>query len=58
MIKKFADSGGGKGGEFYTLEGVARVWVKIIKPQEAINFMILLRKKLNEYLKELGFDEI
>jgi len=34
LIKKFADEGGAKGGEFYTPPEVARLLVKLLKPQE------------------------
>jgi len=34
LIKKFADEGGTKGGEFYTPPEVARLLVKLLKPQE------------------------
>ena len=34
LIKKFADEGGTKGGEFYTPPEVARLLVKILKPKE------------------------
>ena len=34
LIKKFADEGGAKGGEFYTPPEVARLLVKILKPKE------------------------
>ncbi|WP_027340830.1 type I restriction-modification system subunit M [Halonatronum saccharophilum] len=35
LIKKFADDGGKKGGEFYTPEEVKELVVKILKPQES-----------------------
>jgi len=34
LIKKFADEGGARGGEFYTPPEVARLLVKLLKPQE------------------------
>ncbi|SHH62746.1 type I restriction enzyme M protein [Caloranaerobacter azorensis DSM 13643] len=34
LIKKFADEGGKKGGEFYTPKEVVKVLVNIVKPQE------------------------
>lgn len=34
LIKKFADQGGKKGGEFYTPTEVVKVMVKLLKPQE------------------------
>jgi len=34
LIKKFADEGGAKGGEFYTPPEVARLLVKLLKPHE------------------------
>lgn len=34
LIKKFADEGGAKGGEFYTPPEVARLLVKLLKPKE------------------------
>lgn len=34
LIKKFADEGGSKGGEFYTPSEVVQVLVNILKPQE------------------------
>lgn len=34
LIKKFADMGGKKGGEFYTPEEVVKVMVNLLKPQE------------------------
>lgn len=34
LIKKFADEGGKKGGEFYTPEEVVKVLVNILKPKE------------------------
>jgi len=34
LINKFADEGGAKGGEFYTPPEVARLLVKLLKPQE------------------------
>lgn len=34
LIKQFADEGGAKGGEFYTPPEVARLLVRLLKPQE------------------------
>ncbi|WIF94089.1 type I restriction-modification system subunit M [Caminicella sporogenes] len=34
LIKKFADEGGKKGGEFYTPKEIVKVLVNIVKPQE------------------------
>lgn len=34
LLKKFADDGGKKGGEFYTPEGVKEVMVQVLQPQE------------------------
>lgn len=34
LIKKFADEGGGKGGEFYTPRSVTRMMVEIAQPRE------------------------
>jgi type I restriction enzyme M protein len=34
LIKKFADEGGGKGGEFYTPRSVTRMMVEIARPRE------------------------
>ncbi len=37
LIKKFADDGGAKGGEFYTPKEIKEVMVKLLKPQEGMS---------------------
>ncbi len=37
LIKKFADDGGTKGGEFYTPKEIKEVMVKLLKPQEGMS---------------------
>lgn len=62
LIKKFADEGGTKGGEFYTPPEVARLLVKLLKPQEGNRIYdptvgsggMLIQSM--RYIKENGFN--
>jgi len=62
LIKKFADEGGAKGGEFYTPPEVARLLVKLLKPQEGNRIYdptvgsggMLIQSM--RYIKENGFN--
>ncbi|TET09515.1 MAG: SAM-dependent DNA methyltransferase, partial [Candidatus Thorarchaeota archaeon] len=62
LIKKFAESAGQKGGQFYTPRDVVRLMVRLVKPQETMRVydpcvgsggMLILSK---EYVEENGGD--